>query len=645
MIHRTHFFLPCRRGLNTLINAISKPLIPTKNLFSLSPRIVDTTVSNCPSDTVSLSFFLWCARQPGYFHAPTSFDCMAPVLNRLTDRFGSVENIIEELRSVGCPIKGSTFLVLLRIYWRSCSYKSALEVFEEMVRYHFEPNTFARNIVIDVLFKTGHVDTAMRFMRETEFPNFLTYSICLTNLCKIGDWLAVREVLKSMINKSFYPTNGSFLGIFDCCRKQGTIAELFQLLSFIVVSGLRPTLPIWSILIEGLCQVGEVDIACTYVQAMVHMGFFPSVVMYTSLIKGLFKAERYDSVIGLLDFMKYCNCKPDLVLYNVLIDCFAKARMYNDALSIFFDLLHNNFKPDKCTLSTLMSVLCLSGNTKLFDSLISQFDISHFDAHFDLKACNSVMNTLYKAGYPYQAVKFFKLMVERGFNPDSYTYSALFNSLFQLGRIDSVVDMYCKVVTKNHSLDSYVHAAILGGLVKKGKHYKAKKILIEAILEGHKLDAACYTIGIMGLFRAGMNTEASDLFEWMKWYGVSPNSHTYNVILHGFCMANDLDSLQKVLEEMKYREIEMDSVSFNTLIAYLFKSNRTRSALALLRRMVETGVNPDKVTCLLVSRYLGCDFGKEIVSFEASMCDPEDMNCSDVSGSDSSDDLIACSSM
>lgn len=640
MIHRKRFFLPWRRGLNTLINPISKPLNQTENLSSLSSQIVDTTISNCPSDTDSLSFFLWCARQPGYFHAPTSFDRMVPVVNRLTDRLGSVTNIIEELRSVGSPIKASTFLALLRIYWRSCSYKIALEVFEEMARYHFEPNTYARNIVIDVLFKVGHVDAAMRFMRETQFPNFLTYNICLTNLCKIGDWLAVRDVLKSMIYKSFCPTNGSFWAIFDCCRKRGTISELFQLLAFMVVSGLQPALPIWSILIEGLCQGGEIDAACRYIQKMIQLGLSPSVVTYTSIIKGLFKAERYDSVISLLDFMKHCNCKPDLVLYNVLMDCFAKARRYDDAISVFFDLLDNQFKPDKYTLSTLMSVLCLSGNTKLFDSLISQFDVT-----FDLKACNSVMNTLCKAGYPYRAVKFFKHMVESGFNPDNYTYSALFNSLFQLGRIDLVVDMYCKVVTKNHNLDSYVHAAILGGLVKKGKHYTATKLLREAMFEGHKLDAACYTIGINGLFQAGMNTEACVLFDWMKWYGVSPNLHTYNVILHGFCMANDLDSLQKMLQEMKYRGIEMDSVSFNTLIAYLFKSNRTRSALALLRRMVEAGVNPNKVTCLLVSRYLGHEFGKEIVNLEVSMGDQDDINCSDVSGSDSSDDIVIGSSM
>lgn len=639
MIPRKHFFLQCRRALNTLINPISKPINLKENFFSLSPQIVHSTISNCPSDSVSLSFFLWCARQPDYFHAPGSFDHMVPVMNRLTDRYGSARNIIEELRSLGCPIKASTFLVLLRIYWRGCLYKFALEVFEEMARYHFVPNTFARNIIIDVLFKIGQVDTAMRFMRETQFPNFLTYSTSLTNLCKIGDWLAVRDVLKIMVNKSFYPTPGSFWAIFSCCRKWGTISELFQLFAFMVVSGIQPTVPIWSILIEALCHGGEIDMACRYVQKMVQLGLSPSVVTYTSLIKGLFKAERYDSVIDLLDLMKFLNCKHDLVLYNVLMDCYAKAGRHSDAISIFFDLLENNFKPDKCTLSTLLSVLCLSGKEKLFDSLISQFDVT-----FDLKACNSMMNALCKAGYPYRAVEFFKHMVENGFNPDSYTYSALFNSLLELGRIDFVVDMYCIVTTKNRNLDSYVHAAILGGLFKRGKHYMATKLLRRAILERHKLDAACYTIGINGLFRAGRKTEACDLFNWMKWHGVSPNLRTYNVILQGFCKANDLDSLQKMLQEMKYRGIEMDSVSFNTLIAYLFKSNRTGSALVLLRRMLETGVNPNKVTCLLVSQYLGHEFGKEVVNFGISMCDQEDMNCSDVSGSDSSDDILTCSS-
>ncbi|KAJ4745915.1 Pentatricopeptide repeat (PPR) superfamily protein [Rhynchospora pubera] len=640
MIHRKQFFFQCCRGLNTLINPIYKPLNQTQYSLSLSPENVNSAISNFTSDTASLRFFLWCGEQPDYFHAPSSFDRMVPVVDRLTDRLGSVRNIIEELRSIGCPIKGSTFLFLLRIYWRGCSYKFAAEVLDEMTRYHFEPNTFARNIIIDVLFKIGHVDNAMRFIRETQSPNFLTYTIALTNLCKIGDWFAARDMLKNMVDKSFYPTIGSFWHIFYCCRKRGTISELFQLLGFMLVSGMQPTLPIWSILIDGLCHGGEIDMACRYVQKMLQLGISPSVVTYTSLIKGLFKVKRYDLVIELLDFMKYCNCKPDLVFYNVLIDCFAKARRYNDAIGIFFDLLRNNFKPDKCTLSTMMSVLCVSGKTKLFDTLISQCDV-----RFDLRACNSVMSTLCKAGSPYRAIKFFNHMVENGFKPDNYTYSALFKCLFQLGRIDTVVHLYCKLVTENSNLDSYVHAAILGGLVKRGKYYKATELLRRAILEKHKLDAVCYTIGINGLFRAGMKTEACDLFDRMKCYGVSPNLHTYNVIIHGLCMAKDLDSLQEVLQEMKFRGIEMDSVSFNTLIAYLFKSNRTRSALALLRRMVETGLTPNKVTSVLVSRYLGCEFGKEVGNFGISICDKEDMNRSDASDSDSSDDNLMCSSM
>lgn len=72
--------------------------------------------------------------------------------NRLIDRFEYVRNIIEELKSVCCPIKVSNLFgfgeasLMRRV---CCSYSFAPKVFEKITRYHFLSNTFAQNVSID----------------------------------------------------------------------------------------------------------------------------------------------------------------------------------------------------------------------------------------------------------------------------------------------------------------------------------------------------------------------------------------------------------------------------------------------------------------------------------------------------------------
>ena len=157
-----------------------------------TPQIVDTTVSRCPSDALALSFFLWCARRPGYFHPPSSFDRLLPAAARLASRLRTAPALLRDLQGLGCPIKPQTFLLLLRLYWRGSLYPLVLELFEQMPLWGFQPNALACNIILDVLLRTGHFAEAERCFRDNLSPNYLTFAIVLTHLCRAGDWSRVR---------------------------------------------------------------------------------------------------------------------------------------------------------------------------------------------------------------------------------------------------------------------------------------------------------------------------------------------------------------------------------------------------------------------------------------------------------------------
>ncbi|WOK99044.1 pentatricopeptide repeat-containing protein [Canna indica] len=610
---------------------------PDNSRLRLCPEIVQSTVSACPSDTIALSFFLWCARQPNYFHDSCSFDRMIPVVCRLTDRFGSVGEIVRELEVAGCSIKAQTFMILIRVYWRGNFYGLALEVFDEMVKRNYVPNTYARNMILDILFKTCPLDVATKFFRSTKSPNFLSYNIVLSNLCRSSDWLGARDVLREMVDNRFDLNTWTLTIVFDCFCKAGRFMELLQLLAFMIVSGKQPTATIWTILIDNLCRTGKVDRASMLLTKMIHMGCSPTVATYTSLLRGLFESQKFDKVSTLLDTMLSNECSPDLVFYNVLIDCFSKSRRYDDALEIFLRLGDKRLKPDAYTLSSLICTLCSSGQLSSLPKLIAGLDIS-----LDLVACNSLINAFCKAGLPLQAIEFFIYMVNRDFSPDNYSYAGLLNGLCMLGRIDKAVDIYLSFVANNPNVDEYVHAVIITGLVKQKKYHMAIRLFRKALLQNYCLDVVSYTIAITGLFRGGRFEEAESLFDQMKHSGVVPNTYTYNVMLYGFCKARDIVAVKQWLRHMETAGFDLDHISFNTIIRLLTKLHRSDLALRLCRRMGELGMMPNSITySLILDSVVDVSAGEPLC--QTLMSNSKSPHCMESSLSHLGNELLVCS--
>ncbi|XP_070014358.1 putative pentatricopeptide repeat-containing protein At1g16830 [Nicotiana sylvestris] len=261
----------------------------------LTPRIVHKTISNCRSDILAFSFFLWRGKQHNYFHDRATLTHMISIVSRLTQRFRTVKGIVKELEEFGGM------------------YDRVFEAFKEILSCGYTPNTFSRNIVMDVLFKIERVEVALRVLKITQVPIFLTYSIDVYNLCKLNDLVNLQDVLKIMLRKSYYPNEETFSVILSSYCKGGRITEAKQILGLMIVFGVPVSDRVWGILIDGYCKDGNMDAATHLLEKMVESGYSPNVVTCTSLIKGFFESQMPSKAFGILDTMESRGCFPDLV--------------------------------------------------------------------------------------------------------------------------------------------------------------------------------------------------------------------------------------------------------------------------------------------------------------------------------------------
>ncbi|CAN4113520.1 unnamed protein product [Withania somnifera] len=548
---------------------------PQNSRVILTPTIVHTTLSNIPSDILAFSFFLWCARQRNYFHDKGTLTHMVSIVSRLTQRFRTVKEILKELEKVGCVINPQTLLFLLRIYWFGGMYDRVFEAFEEILRYGYNPNIYSRNIVMDVLFKIERVEVALRVLKETQVPNFLSYSIAVCNLCKLNDLVNLQDVLMIMLRKGYFPNEETFLVILNCYYKGGCIVEGKQILGLMIVLGVPICERVWSILIDVHCKAGNMDAASRLLKKMVESGYSPNV------------SRMPSEAFGILDTMESKGCFPDLVLFNVLIDCFSKMGRYEDAINAFFLLCEQRLIPDSYTLCSLITTICLSKQFVELPLLITGFKIQP-----DLVACNSFLSYFCKAGYPAGAVEFYNDMIDRGFIADKYTFAGLLTGLCRSGRIDEAVKVYRGLVRSYIGLDSHILTVIINGLIKSGKFRKATSLIKKAASGKSQLDDISYSIAISGLLTGGELGEAYALFRQMKEVGLAPSKQTYNLILSGFCKRSDVSMVQEILLEMVDASVEIDHFSLRFMKNLLYRSRHSASLSTLLTDVSTSGILP-----------------------------------------------------
>ncbi|XP_050133913.1 putative pentatricopeptide repeat-containing protein At1g16830 isoform X4 [Malus sylvestris] len=572
------------------------PKLFDRQTSKLNHQDVHSTLLNCPSDLIALRFFLWCAGQHNFFHNKIVIDHMVGVIKRVMEQYRTVKLVIRELESMGCVVKSQTFLLLLRIYWRGEMYTMVFEAIELMGTYGFTPNTFARNIIIDALFKIGHVNLAIKFLKETRRPNFLTFNIALCNLCNINDLYHIGDVFRMMLQWGYSPKVETFEMILSCLCKMGKIVEAHQVLGLLITLGIAVSVNVWSMLMNGFCRLQRLDVAGKLLEKMVETGSSPSIVTYTTLIRGFLKSNMVSEAFNILNIMESKGYAPDLVLCNVLIDSFAKAGRCDDAIDVFVSMRSRNLAPDSCTVSSLLSTLCLSRRFDMLPKLVRGLDIEA-----DLLLCNSLLCYFCKAKFPSLAVKFYNDMLDNGLTPDKYTFVGLVDGLCKAKRVDEAVDSYHGILQSFPGQDAYIHTVVMDGLIKVRKFNAAIRVFRKAVEEGYTLDVAAYTVAIIGLFMGGRAGEAWSLYCQMKEVGLALTVHTYNVMVSGFVKERDLNMVNLMLQEMIEAKVELSSNTFLRLSKFLCRPYLSNSVIELWIEMRSLGLISSKVVQELLS--------------------------------------------
>ncbi|CAN6273371.1 unnamed protein product [Urochloa humidicola] len=197
-------------------------------------------------------------------------------------KFSRAYDLLDSMGSQGCHPNVITYTMVMTSLAKCERFEEALSVSDRMRSSGCEPDTLFYNSLVNLLGKAGHLFEASQVFR-LEMPrngvprNLATYNTMISILCQYGRDDDALDLLKEMEAQSCKPdlqTYQPLLRLFLSRRGHGNAVD--QLLSELVnKSGLGLDLDTYTLLIHGLCRVGETDWAYRLYDQMVGSEIVP----------------------------------------------------------------------------------------------------------------------------------------------------------------------------------------------------------------------------------------------------------------------------------------------------------------------------------------------------------------------------------
>ncbi|KAL6963542.1 hypothetical protein U1Q18_041119 [Sarracenia purpurea var. burkii] len=427
-------------------------------------------------------------------------------------------------------------------------FKDFLFVYKEMVKVGIAPTTDILNYLLEALFDSDRVDTALdqykRMNKKKCSPNIRTFEIVIIGLVarkRVDESIVVLDQmidLRLEPNFSFY---SSIIPIFCNSNKLEVGMRLFKMMK---TSKLSPDSQLCEVLIRSLCESLRMNDAINLVEEMTNGGLSPSDDILVQIINGLCKSGKFDEAATFLEDKNVLSSHP----HNALLGDYLNAGDFLAAEILFTNMFERNIAD---TVSWNILIRWLSENLRVN-----------------------------------KALEFLCRMIVCSYVPDSTTYSALVVGKCRLTKYGDALKLFHQIRAKSWLLDSSSYAELVECLCHREMIHEATEVFEYMSNNRCALQLSSFVILIEVLCVTGYVDRAIRLLSSAYYSGTSFSTATYNRIMLGLSKLRKANDLFVVLSRMLVEGCTLDGETYGILIESMIALGRTEDSHSQLHTIL-----------------------------------------------------------
>ena len=456
---------------------------------------------------------------------PSIFTCILKAIGRARalDQGTAIHDEIAEMGLLEKDVVLGASLV--NMYVKCGALAKAQQVFDEIpIRDEITWTTLITGYA-----QQGHSDEALKCFERMQGEGFTPDAMALPCILKaIGTMRLIEkgeQIHNEIIRKGLLKTNDIVLAtaLVDMYAKCGSLGKAQQVFDDFPVRNLV----LWTALITGYVQHGQIDNAFDCYQRLLKEGLEPDLVTFSCIlnacasIRAIEKGKQIHNEIarkGLLG--------KDTELGTALVDMYAKCGALAKAQQVF----------DELPVHTVVSW------TTLITGYVQEGQ------------CDEVLRC-------------FEQMRCEGFSPDSVTFGCILKACSNVGGYEKGKRIHKEIITRgllHKSID--LGAALVDMYAKCGTLVKAQQVFDE--LPMHYL--VTWNALIAGYAQQGQVEEALNCFHPMRNQGILPDAMTFAFILKACGNAGSIERGKQIHDEVLRLGLLGKDVMLGTALVYMY---------------------------------------------------------------------------
>lgn len=241
----------------------------------------------------------------------------------------------------------------------------------------------------------------------------------------------------------------------------------------------------------------------------------PNVVVYTALLDGMCDLGDVDAAFGLVEEMENgklgASCAPNVVTYTCLLKCLCGKGKLGEALGVLDRMAARGVLPNRVFMRTLVEGVCAEHRVAdayaVVERLVGDGSLSNEQCYNVLLVC------LWRVGMTVEAEGLAQRMMKKGVQLTPLAGSSMVRELCIRKRLLDACYWMGVMEEKGILCDSYVYVELLLGLCVEGHVLEASTLGRKVVERGIRIEASCADHLVELLKQYGDEELASQILE------------------------------------------------------------------------------------------------------------------------------------
>ncbi|CAK9067628.1 unnamed protein product [Durusdinium trenchii] len=329
---------------------------------------------------------------------------------------------------------------------------------------------------------------------------------------------------------------------------------------------------------------------------------------YNALADACAKRGDLEGVHGWIEKIQASGLALNEVSFNIVMDAYGQQGRLLQASRWFGKMLEHGIPPNVFSYGTMISACARKGYADEAEEWL--LEMWRVALHPLEVTYNALLNAYAKAPNSQRCAAWLSCMQENLVTPSVISYATVIDSFAQTGDATGAVEWFERLSAQHpEAAKTAAHAnnAVLAAFARKGDSGGATKWLQEMISRSCLPSVVSYNTLIKSYAKSSSPQEALECLEDMQSAQLEPNLISYNTVIAAYAHAGDPDHVAEVLERMTEAQLEPSVITWTSMINACGKCQppRGRAAQQVFRKMLESGVKPNKVTLQALGRAIG----------------------------------------